>query len=287
MMKASVLYLFPALLLSSAVQERKPKALLTLTLSTLLPFTPLLAYDLRKVFLDLIVYRSTSSTYWTEYAAVATYTFTRLELPLSVFGLTGIILLLSNPSWRQRALALYPVASIAGTVATPTPFAVHYFNFFAPLLAICGGALFASTWRRRLLVPMAIIVLIATSFVSARLGLSYYSYATDPRAKENLLTASEVAKSLTRPDEYVVGNHFAVFLADRRMPPPFVDTSAFMAHSGWLTDTTLIEACEQYQVRLILLHPDFDTYPDFVRYVQQNYTLIRAIDDMSIYFRAA
>lgn len=288
MTKASALYLYPALLLSHAVQKRKPKALLTLTLSVLLPFIPLLGYDLRRVFSDLIVYRGTGSGYWAEYANVATYTFTRLELPLTAFGLTGIILLLSDHSWRRRALALYPVASIIGTVATPTPFAVHYFNFFAPLLAICGGALFAATWRRKLLIPVATIALLATFLVSARIGLSYYSYATDPRARANLLTAAEVVKSLTQPGEYVVGNHFAVFLADRRMPPPFVDTSAFMAHSGWLTDATLIETCKQYQVKLVLLHPDFDTtYPGFVRYVQQNYTLVQAIDDMSVYFKAA
>ena len=286
MAKASTLYLFPIILLYNAVQERKAKSILLLTLSALLPFVPLLAYDPGKVVLDLIAYRGTSSKYWAEYTTMASYTFTRLELPLAVFGLAGIAYLLTNRSWTRRVLAFYAAASIIGTVATPTPFAAHYFNFFAPFLAICGGSLFAVAWRRRLLVPALTIALLATFFMSTRVGLNYYGYTMDSRAHENLLTASQVVKSLTSPSEYVIGNHFVVFLADRRMPPAFVDTSAFMAHSGWLTDDTLIEACKQYRVRLVLLYPEFDNYPGFVRYVQQNYTLVYTIDDMRIYLGA-
>jgi len=128
----------------------------------------------------------------------------------------------------------------------------------------------------KLVVVSALIVIIATT------GVSY------PSLSENDKKTIEWIEANTAPEDYVLADDLKInFRAKRRSP--FAEISIDRTLLGELTGEMFIEACYEYNVRVVVntgrLFGNYDTYNVFLEFLEDNYVPIN--EGYTIYIRTA
>jgi len=201
--------------------------------------------------------------------------------PMYILGLAGTVYYLLHGVDLNRSFILFCVlALMMPFFAVPTP-EPHKLLEAEPLISVVAGAtliplqLNPVAFTRKKVSPirmsqligsvLALILLATTINWHAEFMRSEVSGHWNPNDPRNAALPSvvQVVKENTAPNDYVLCSvPLVTVLADRRAPLG-------------LFDYNLTSACEQYNVRLILVGPFSEAFPeDFLIYVSQNYRMI-------------
>jgi len=128
----------------------------------------------------------------------------------------------------------------------------------------------------KLVVASALILIIATT------GVSYPSFSESEKKTIEWIEAN------TAPDDYVLADDLKInFRAKRRSP--FAEISIDRTLIGELTGEMFIEACYEYDIRVVVnterLFGNYDTYNVFLEFLEDNYVPIN--EGYTIYIRTA
>jgi hypothetical protein len=127
-----------------------------------------------------------------------------------------------------------------------------------------------------------LVVVSALIFIIATTGVSY------PSLSENDKKTIEWIEANTSPDDYVLADDLKInFRAKRRSP--FAEVSIDRTLLGELTGEMFIEACYEFDVRVVVsterLFGNYDTYDVFLEFLEENYVQIH--EGYTIYVRMA
>ncbi|MEX2721735.1 MAG: ArnT family glycosyltransferase [Candidatus Wukongarchaeota archaeon] len=166
----------------------------------------------------------------------------------------------------------------------------NYYEATIPLMAMVSGFFplpdikkikfkrknFFNQETAKIVLAASLIVLIAITNVSY------------PRLSETDREAIDWVKENTSPEDYVISDNLIInFWAERRSP--FAEVSKDRTHLGELTGKMFIEACYEYDVKVVVktgrLFGEYETYNIFLAFLNENYNTTQA--GYIIYFRTS
>jgi 4-amino-4-deoxy-L-arabinose transferase-like glycosyltransferase len=204
--------------------------------------------------------------------------------PLIYAALLATVALVWRRMWVSLPIVLWALADLF-TLLRQQPLLAHHAVLISPALALIAGCGACATWaaltslgRQRLGLVVTLLVVLAAGAGLLR-DWTQNASATAPIPTRTLKMAIAL-QGVSAPGEVIFSDdQYTAALADRDVPPQFVDTSAVRITSGYLTARQVEGYVTRSRVHVILFATGrFDLLPGFRAWVAERYTLVATFD---------
>jgi 4-amino-4-deoxy-L-arabinose transferase-like glycosyltransferase len=204
--------------------------------------------------------------------------------PVIYAAALGAVVIVWRRMWVSLPLLLWALAAFI-TLARQQPLLAHHVVLLSPTLALIAGcgacaawSAFASlNWQRAgLAVTLALVVACSVGLV---VNVRNNAAANAPLPTRSIEMAIAL-QGVSAPSEVILSDdQYVAALANRDVPPQFVDTSAVRITSGYLTTTQLEDYITRNRIHVILFATGrFDLLPGFHAWVAERYTEVTTFD---------
>jgi hypothetical protein len=140
--------------------------------------------------------------------------------------------------------------------------------------------------------PKAIGIILLIGLVlgaSTVANRDYYYLYSFPRVYgpySDTYSTALLVQSLTNPNEFIISGDLLIpFLSDRPIPPFLTDLSWPRLQLGLVNSAMLIQACQTYDVKVIVRCGRLDYFSDFIDYLHIHYERVAVIGSYWVYLR--
>lgn len=201
--------------------------------------------------------------------------------PLLYTVTLAVVVLVWRKLWVGVPILLWALAALVLLVRQQPLFA-HHIVLLSPALAIISGSGAYAAWQAfsvlgRQRTGLMIIRIVLMLGCSAGFWLNWMQNATANAPESTRTLEMAIAlRGVSAPDEVILSDdQYIAALANRDVPPQFVDTSQVRISSGYLTSAQLENYITRNQVHVILFASGrFDLLPGFHSWVAQRYTQV-------------
>lgn len=210
---------------------------------------------------------------------------TLFNAPVIYTALLSAVVIVWRRMWVAAPLIVWTLADVV-TLVRQQPLLQHHVVLLSPALVLIAGCGAYAAWQtftaaqgKRLAQAITIIALVVAGVTGLVINWQNNARANTPEPTRSLRMALAL-QGVSAPDEIVLADdqHVAA-LANRDVPPQFVDTSAVRITSGYLTSAQLEDYITRNRVHVILFASGrFNLLPGFHAWVAQRYTQVAAFD---------
>lgn len=269
--------------------KRDAKGICFFAISAVLPLLSLLTVDFRGLVDNAIIYQlqKPPHTWLTKWRV--TKEFLQSDPGLMVAGFAGILYAFRRRDWLLWFMPFWFLISFAGLVLQSELWFHHYINVLPPLAVLAGFILDQTLFRYP---PKAIGIILLIGLVlgaSTVANRDYYYLYSFPRVYgpySDTYSTALLVQSLTNPNEFIISGDLLIpFLSDRPIPPFLTDLSWPRLQLGLVNSAILIQACQTYDVKVIVRCGRLDYFSDFIDYLHIHYERVAVIGSYWVYLR--
>jgi hypothetical protein len=205
--------------------------------------------------------------------------------PVIYTALLATVVIVWRRMWVAAPLIVWALADIV-TLVRQQPLLEHHVVLLSPALVLIAGCGAIAAWQAITIAQGQRFAqaIIAVALVVAGVTGLVINWHNNARANTSEPTRSLrmalALQGISAPEEIVLSDdqHVAA-LANRDVPPQFVDTSAVRITSGYLTSAQLEDYITRNRVHVILFASGrFNLLPGFHAWVAQRYTQVATFD---------
>ena len=281
---------FPLIVVAAYLAwKRDAKGICFFAISAVIPLLSLLTVDLQALVDNVIIYqlKKPPHTWWTKWHV--TQEFLMSDPSLMFAGFVGILYALHRREWRLWFVPFWFLIFFAGLILQSELWFHHLINVLPPLAVLAGFILDQTLFKHP---PKAVGIIILIGLI---LGAStvanqdhYYLYSF-PRVYgpySDTYSTATLVQSLTSRDEFIISGDLLIpFLANRLTPPFLTDISWPRIQMGLVNSAMLIQACQAYDIRVIVRCGRLDYFSDFIKYLHIHYERVAIIGSYWVYLR--
>jgi len=281
---------FPLILVAAYLAwKRDARGICFFAISAVLPLLSLLTVDFRAMVDNTIIYqlKKPPHTWWTKLHV--TQEFLVSDPSLMLAGFVGILYAFRRRDWRLWFVPLWFLIFFVGLILQ-SEFWFHYLINVLPPLAVLAGFILDQTLFKHPPKAIGIIVLIGLVLGASTVANQDYHYIYSfPRVYgpySDTYSTATLVQSLTSPDDFIISGDLLIpFLSNRPIPPFLTDISWARIQMGLVSSAMLIQACQAYDIRVVVKCGRIDYFSDFIKYLHVHYERVAVIGSYWVYLR--
>jgi 4-amino-4-deoxy-L-arabinose transferase-like glycosyltransferase len=240
---------------------------------TVAPMLTLLTFDLNAVWRDVFLFPLYRPVMSFDLRLEIIIGFLRENLGLILLGFAGAFFQLRvHKNERTNFLILWLLITFLGLTFQATLFKHHLVHTLIPL-TVCTSFLIQELPRLKPKKATAFILLLLA--VTVPITATYDPVGITPRFPDLVRVRFEVAyivQNLTGPNDFVVSGDLMIpVIANRMVPPNLIDISSTRYGAKFLSSRDLIEACINYNVKVVIISTRLLSFVKFINFVHKYY----------------